>query len=478
MRAPTAERSSAAVGASRAPQDLYRILLLRKNGSELLVAGEHRPSALPCVEIPRWERTGINLNAVVRERYGISPVCLFTPDLSVTTDDGEPPLYQVMETREANARAPEGMYWLPVDAFSDQFFANAQDFRALTDTLRKIHEFENEETRGPFGKPGWIDELSSWIQHEVDPYGLRLTGEFRQLNASPTFALLRFATNESAVWFKAVGEPNLREFPISLTLSRLFPGFVPGILATRRAWHGWLMTEFVGSTLDEVADACAWERVAQTLGELQIASLGTTERLLDASCRDLRISSLRSLVDPFMEMMSQLMEQQRTTPPPVLDRGELRTLGRQIQEALSKLAELGIPDTLGHLDFNPGNILCSAHRCVFIDWAEAYVGPPFLTFDYLRTHLGRTEREDAGLSANVVTAYETHWRPVLSPDVVAEAMKVASVLAVFAYATATEGWRKPASFGESRAAGYLRSLTRRMHREMRRLQDRRRLCIH
>ena len=477
MRAPTAERSSAAVVASCAPQDLCRILLLRKNGSELLVAGERRPCALPCVEIPRWERTGVNLNAVVRERYGISPVCLFTPDLSVTTD-GELPLYQVMETREANARAPEGMHWLPVDAFSEQFFAHAQDSRALTNTLQQIHKFENEETRGPFGKPGWIDELSSWIQHEVDPYGLRLTGEFRQLNASPTFALLRFETNESAVWFKAVGEPNLRELPISLTLSTLFPAFVPGILATHPAWHGWLMTEFVGSTLDEVADAYAWERAAQTLGELQIASLGTTDRLLDAGCRDLQVPSLLPLVDPFMEMMSQLMEQQQTTPPPVLDKEELRTLGRQIEEALSKLAELGIPDTLGHLDFNPGNILCSADRCVFVDWAEAYVGPPFLTLDYLRTHLGRTQREDAGLSADVVTAYETHWRPVLSPEVVAEAMSVASVLAVFAYATATEEWRSPASFGESRAGGYLRSLTRRMHGEMRRLQDRRRLCIH
>jgi hypothetical protein len=457
-------------------RDLYRILLLRNGGSELLVAGERAP-ALPCVEIPRWERTGVNLNAAVRDRYGISAVCLFTPDLSVTTD-GEPPLYQAMETREANARAPEGMYWLPVNAFSHQFFANAQDFRALANTLRQIHEFENEETRGPFGKPGWIDELSAWIQHEVDRYGLRLTGEFQQLNASPTFALLRFETYESAVWFKAVGEPNLREFPISLTLSKLFPGFVPQILATHPAWHGWLMTEFVGSTLDEVADAWAWERAAQTLGELQTASLGMTDRLLDARCRDLRIASLRSLVDPFMEAMSQLMEQQRTTPPPVLDGGELRTLGRQIQEALSRLAELGIPDTLGHLDFNPGNILCSADRCVFVDWAEAYVGPPFLTFDYLRTHLGRTGREDAGLSADVVKAYETHWRTVLSPDVVAEAMKVASVLAVFAYATETEQWRTPASFGESRAAGYLRSLTRRMHGEMRRLQDRRRLCIH
>jgi hypothetical protein len=416
------------------------------------------------------------MNAVVRKRYGISPVCLFTPDLSVTTTGSEQRLHQVLEIRKANVAAPEGTHWLPVDSFSDQSFADAQDSRALTNTLRQIREFENGETIGPFGLPGWIEALSSWAQHEVDPYGLCLSGEFRQLNASPTFALLRFETNGSAVWFKAVGEPNLREFPISVTLSRLFPGFVPAVVATHPAWHGWLTTEFAGSTLDEVPDACAWERAAQTLGELQIASVGMTDQLLEAGCRDLRVTSLLALVDPFMEVMSQLMEQQRKTPPPVLDRGDLRTLGSQIKEALSELAELEIPDTLGHLDFNPGNILCSADQCVFVDWAEAYVGPPFLTFEYLRTHLVRKQREDVGLSAGVVNAYETKWHTALSPEVVAVALNLAPVLAVFVYAAGTEGWRNPTLLREPRAAAYLRSLTRRMHGEMQRLQDRSQLC--
>jgi len=62
------------------------------------------------------------------------------------------------------------------------------------------------------------------VQRAIEPYGLRLSGEFRQLNASPTFALLRLETTGQALWFKAVGEPNLREFPIPSpieTLSRL-----------------------------------------------------------------------------------------------------------------------------------------------------------------------------------------------------------------------------------------------------------------
>lgn len=174
--------------------------------------------------------------------------------------------------------------------------------------------------------------------------------------------------------------------------------------------------------------------------------------------------------------MSQLMEQQQKTPPSTLDRNELRTLGRQIKDVLSDLAELDFPDTLGHLDFNPGNILCSADQCIFLDWAEAYVGPPFLTLEYLREHLLRLRPEGTNLDADVVKPYETTWRRIISPETVSPALDLAPVLAVFAYASGIEAWRDRAKLLEPKIAGYLRSLTRRMHVEMQRLQDRRRVC--
>jgi hypothetical protein len=469
------EQSPSLAAALETPQDLYRILLLRQNGSEVLVAGTRPPFTLPCVEVPRWERAAENMNAIVRKRYGICPVCLFSPDLPAPATDSEPTLYQVMGTRKTNLAAPQGTHWLPVDAFSDRSLADA-DFRALTNTLRQMHEFENETTTGPFGKPCWIEELFSWAQHEVDAYGLRLNGEFRQLNASPTFALLRLESNGPAVWFKAVGEPNLREFPISVTLSRLFPRFVPTVIATHPAWNGWLTTEFAGSTLDEVPDVCTWERAAGTLGELQIASIGKTSQLLAAGCRDLRVSSLLSMVDPFMELMSCLMEQQQKTPPPALDQEELLRLASQIKETLSELAGLGIPDTLGHLDFNPGNILCSADQCVFLDWAEAYVGPAILTFEYLRAHLVRLRRNEGGLNPDLTHAYQEKWRAILSLKAVAALQRLGPVLAVFAYAAGTDGWRNPAFLREPARVACLRSLTRRMRAEMQRSHERGEVC--
>ena len=70
-----------------------------------------------------------------------------------------------------------------------------------------------------------------------------------------------------------------------------------------------------------------------------------------------------------------------------------RNSDRQVKDALTAWAQSNIPDTLGHLDLNPGNILISPDQCVFLDWAEAYVGPPFLTFQYLIEHLSQTKQE-------------------------------------------------------------------------------------
>jgi len=99
-----------------------------------------------------------------------------------------------------------------VDSLSSQCLADGQDWRALAGALRPIHEFEEGTTIGPFGRPGWIKALFSWVPHEVDAYGLRLSGEFRQLNASPTFALLRLATTVQRCGSRLSANPTCASF--------------------------------------------------------------------------------------------------------------------------------------------------------------------------------------------------------------------------------------------------------------------------
>jgi hypothetical protein len=141
------------------------------------------------------------------------------------------------------------------------------------------------------------------------------------------------------------------------------------------------------------------------------------------------------------------------------------------------LEELGIPDALGHLDLNAGNIIVSENGYVFVDWAEAYVGHPFLSFEYLLEHFRHAIGADVAREAELVRSYNAPWEQVLPADVIAEALTLAPLAAVFAYAAGIDGWRNQERPIEPKAAGYFRSLARRMHREATQLVDRRPACL-
>ena len=183
--------------------------------------------------------------------------------------------------------------------------------------------------------------------------------------------------------------------------------------------------------------------MAQVLADLQIASFGQTLHLVDAGCRDMRLCSLVDIVQPFLEVMAGLMEQQTKVSPARLSRTEIHTLGAQLQEALSIFDNSGLPNALGHLDFNPGNILVSGNHCVFLDWAEACAGHPFVTFQYLLEHLRRLCPVSESWEPRLLSAYTAKWRFFVEPKALTETIAVARLLAPFTYAIAGGAWREP-----------------------------------
>jgi hypothetical protein len=156
------------------------------------------------------------------------------------------------------------------------------------------------------------------------------------------------------VWFKAVGEQNKREFAITLHLTQFFPEYAPAVLASRADWSAWLSREIEGSSLAEALDLSQWKHAAESLAKLQIQSIETCDRLLHAGAHDLRLETLLSDVAPFMDLATTLMEEQSKTPPPILSSADLKVVEWRICDALSRLSQLDIPDTLGNVDLNPG----------------------------------------------------------------------------------------------------------------------------
>src|SRR5260370_12622808 len=415
-------------------REVWRIVLSRCNASEFLLSVDDSHFALPAVDIPCQCRVAENLNAEIALRWDWKVVSLFSvvPPPNVTAHSRF--RYHAVEPVDSGDPPPCGMRWVSASLLTNASFANAEDFAAVREIADRPTRAGQARTNEPFGKPDWFANLCDWTQETIRPRGLHLTGGFTQLNASRTFSLIRFETNGPAVWFKAVGAPNLREFPITIVLSKALAPYIPKLLGTRSDWSGWLTEEAEGANLANATDFSLWMRATRTLVEMQIHSIPEVSLLLDGGAHDVRISTLTRLVDPLFQTIAELMKQQTRTPPPALSNRELEHVSLADKRALDELSSLAIPDALGHLDLNPGNIIVSADRCVFLDWAEACVGNPFLTFEYLLEHLCRARPNIPDEEASLVKLYAHQWIGTAPQDDVTTSLALSPLLAVFAYA--------------------------------------------
>jgi len=368
-----------------------------------------------------------------------------------------------MESLRHNDNAPAGTHWMPPSGAAE--CGDAGDGLFIKEALDELDSYARGEKTGPFARPGWLRELFQWVEEQTSPLGLRPTGKFRQLNASPTFSLLRLATNDGALWFKATGEPNAHELVVSLVLARLFPRHVPRILGVHRSWNGWLSAEVSGTALDEISDCFTLEQAAGELAELQIASIGKSRELLEGKCKDLRISGVVKFIDPFLARMADFMAAQEKKSPAPLSNSELASLGDGLKESCSLLQSFSLPDTLGHIDFNPGNILVSPDHCVFLDWAEGCVTNPLITFEYLRRHMERSGVKEPAADARLSAAFLRPWTAFFSPEDLRRALAAVPPVAVLVHAISSDAWRTPDLVSNPALAGYFRSLARRMYRD-------------
>lgn len=469
--------NSQMIASSTVDDMTFNAVILRRTNSEVLLVRNGCQLELPIVIIPKWRRVAQEVTEFIVRMWGLKTVCFFQPEAQ-SSDSDDPQHFVVLEARDSSSEwlPPAGFNWVSREEIRKGRHS-IKEARSLDEILATVDAHNGNSLDGPFARAGWFDALLAWAQKEIDPHRLKLTGKFCQLNGDPSFSLVRLETTGPSIWFKAVGEPNRHEFPITVMLARRFPTYLPTLIATEPSWNGWLTFEVEGQMLDENSDISTWEKAAGALAELQIESVTQACTLLDASCRDVRVCALLEQISPFFDVMAELMAQQAKVPPPVLSLREIKTLAGQVKEVCLRLDELGPPDTLGHLDFNLGNIILGPDRCVFLDWAEAYVGHPFFTFEYLREQLSRTHRSDDACRSRVTSRYLGPWRSFASADKLSEALEITPLMAVLAYAVGSGAWRDTQRLQNPQLAGYFRALTRRMQREARLYEERRDRCV-
>jgi hypothetical protein len=429
-----------------------RLIVFDQSASAVLVRSTGPLRHLPEIPVSPGARLIEHVSRNLLEKR-TQAICLFT------LNSMEPVTYVVAEYQTTSCSEKESgfQYFTWCGSTTDLEVA---DRNAVSRARQQLHEASNSASHKPFMRLGWFGELLDWI-HSL-PGAARPTGVFLQFNASASFSLIRFETADGAVWFKAVGPPNLRELPITTELAALFPSRVPKLIALKSEWNAWLSEEATGRPLSDCEQA-SWELAAQSLSSLQIDSQASVSRLLALGARDLRICKLKLLLTPFLCTMGRLFAEENEDSRSNLSEKDIQTLGARIRSALEKLEQVDVPDCLGHLDPNPGNFIVASDSCRILDWAEAYVGHPFLTFEYLRQYHLRVNR-DPGCQADLCTAYYSKWICGFDSEVLLSATRLIPFLAVFVYAAACEDWAGPRLRQIPGRAAYYRSLLHRMWR--------------
>ena len=442
--------------------EAYRTIITRRDATEILLLPKGAGWTLPRVGILKQHRVAEQLTKEIQNVWRLQTCSLFVASSHSSGKTGEAAC-AVLECVKQNQPPPAGTCWIPAVVAADG--SGTEDAVAIRDSLAELASYACGEQPGPFARPGWLKELLRWAFEQTAPLGVRFTGNFRQFNASPTFSLVRLETDGAALWFKATGEPNAHELPVTLLLADLFPSHLPRILGVHTSWNGWLCAEAEGAPLDELTDCSSWERAAEGLAELQIASIGKAAELVDGKCKDLRLPLAAKHIDRFVTRMGAFMRIQEKQTPAPLAVTELLSLGEGLKEAFSILQSFGFPDTLGHLDCNPGNLIVSPERCIFLDWAEACVTNPVVTFEYLRRHMERCGVGEPTADSRITAAYLRPWASFFSPDDLRRAIAAVPPVAVFLHAIAGEAWRTLDPVSNPGLAAYFRSLTRRMYRD-------------
>src|SRR5438309_8704024 len=216
--------------------DAWRILLFGRNGAELLLVRSPAGLRLPELRIPRWQRIVPNLNAEAKRLWNLDTVCLFPFDVPYSDPAAVNCKYHVMEVCKPEELARVAPDFVLLSSLKEGSFAERRDYLAIQQGMGFKGACFPKDCQGPFSEFGAFGKISGWVEEQLRRLGLRWDGNFRQLQASASFALIRFQTNRGGVWFKAVGEPNLREFPITMMLADQFPKHVPNVIAAREDW--------------------------------------------------------------------------------------------------------------------------------------------------------------------------------------------------------------------------------------------------
>jgi len=416
----------------------------------LAIASATRPM-LPRESIPAYARVAEALTEAIERRYGLSTV-----QLAILPGSEDLICCAVHEIIGSQDGTLSSLSFAALDEIASSELTERE--RTLVARIMK----GEPSSLGRFARLGWIDELLSKIGLYRDRDSISV---LRHLNQGIDFCLLNLKdADDRNLWFKAVGEPNTREYALTAELTRRFPAYLPRQVATMPEWNGWVMEDVEGVALNVSESIYHGEQALTALGVMQKDVANDIATLTAMGAKDWTCARIASLLEPFFSDAQCAMQAQTSTKARLFSGSELCQLKQDIKSALDEFMNCGIPETLVHGDIGHGNIIATSRGPVFLDWAETYIGHPFLSSEHLLADLTRSSSIFAGAQARLRSHYADHWKPYARPAELEDIAALGPAIAAFAYAVIA--WEANRNRHDPTLAWpLLRSMLRRTKRE-------------
>jgi len=220
-----------------------------------------------------------------------------------------------------------------------------------------------ESLRSPWARPEGISEVLSWAADTLGAAGRRVTGPAVQRKTWNLAALFRLPTVKGPVWLKTTPCFAADEASVIAAFARVDPALVPPVIGAgpRRVLLGHLPGQDCWDASPTIITSAVRRlAAAQAVLASQPASLppGLPDRRAPVIA-----GQIRALLD------SQAGGE--------LSAGETAA-ARGLLSRFALLDDCGLPDTIVHGDFHPGNWRSDGGPPAIVDWADAHLGNPVL----------------------------------------------------------------------------------------------------
>ena len=337
--------------------------------------------ALDPVELPAPWWTGVSdVVEAVRLRHGVDVTVLRLLDYDRRPSKGGAHLVHLAQL-ESDA-LPAGLDLLPVPPVP-------QD--ALAD-----HPW-----RQSYARPGGPRTDLAWAEAVLARRGTPRIGRAEQVRTWNLSSIWRIPTADGAAWLKAVPSFFAHEGAM-LDVVRQVTDALPPLLGFERGRV--LLGAVDGEDLYQAPGDVQVEMVRLLVG-LQAALVGRADDILATGAFDWRPAAFEPLAHDVVARTADRLDPDT--------RHALNDLLRGLPARYASVESCGIPDTLVHGDFHPGNVRGDGTRLALMDWGDSGLGNPLLDQAAFLAYVAAGDRE------RVQATWSAAWRaavPGSDPD--------------------------------------------------------------